>query len=400
MPKDVKKSILFISPSHDKEIPRSIRAHHLSKIFSTTHDVSIICFKSWLRKSKVKGVKVHRLEYGFLSKHLYNPYEANKSIKGIITPYLVFLFNQFFGFPDPWKTEITNLKNYILKNISVPNIIIFSVKPFSLAQMVKSFKQKEGWKDVKIILDIGDPLAHNAANKTFKKKHVQYEQQILSYADKIVVTNNATAEHYSSVYNISRKKIAVIPQGVDTKLFANSQIHKRDNTKIKLIYAGAFYPELRDPKYFIEAIDMLTTNLNLEVNLYADISPWALKFKNDYIKTHNRITQKELSLKYKESNYLLFFDNGYGMQTSGKVYELLSLKKPILFIYSNEASVLKKELASYEHVFFVKNNTACIKEMITNILNSKPFFKYHYDIEGFSWKTRAQDFLNEINELG
>ena len=140
-----------------------------------------------------------------------------------------------------------------------------------------------------------------------------------------------------------------------------------------MIYAGSFYPKLRDPQEFIKAVNDVDRE-NLTIKLYGN-SNLTFKVKKTKVIVEERINQELLFREYSKSNLVLYFDNAYGIQTSGKIYEVLSLNKPILFIYTNENSPVYLEHKNNQSIFFVKNSYEKLCECFLNletILSSMP----------------------------
>jgi len=400
--KEKKPSLLIMQLRYDHNSPRDIRTTNLLPYLKDKYTITIIAMEYPFKRKKIEGVRVIRIPYSFFSRYIFNKTESGYRPKGILkflSRGLSYVGNKLFGFPDPWIWEIKKIKKVIQKNLDPPDLIICSILPFSSGEIIRQLCAKPKWKKAKVILDIGDPLAHNSTAITISKKAMDYEHKILDFANTIIITNSPTAKHYSKTYKIQEKKLEVIPQGVDTNLFKPKKSVQKINQRIKLIYAGAFYKNLRDPSVFLNTIAKNKYD-HIEVNLFSEISIYGNFSHSQNIIVRERINHAKLVQEYQNADILIMFDNAYGMQTSGKIYELLSFEKPILFIYSNEKSSLYQEVKDYENVIVCHNSEKEIQEFFRNInmekLNTQ---QSSYNREDFSWKNRADHFIEITSSL-
>ena len=206
-----------------------------------------------------------------------------------------------------------------------------------------------------------------------------------------------TQWHYITKFNLDKNKIFVVPQAADVERFEDAQELPNTN-KIILIYAGAFYPKLRDSTEFVKAINRLD-NQNIEIIFVGTGNVGRFVTDKTKISTYPRTRPDKLVPLFQASNVLLYFDNAYGIQTSGKIFELLSIKKPILFIYSNPKSEVIEWVKSYPNILFCENNVEsiidCIKTQLPTMVNRT----YEYDVKNISWQKRAEDFDTIFEKL-
>jgi glycosyltransferase involved in cell wall biosynthesis len=396
-----KETLLIIQLGYDRNSPRDIRTSNLLPYLKDKFSTTIIAMEYPFKRENIEGVTVYRLPFSFLSRYIFNKTESGYRPKGLVrllSRSLSFIGNKFWGFPDPWVWEKKRLKKFILENLEPHSIIVCSMIPFSCGDMIRNVCKQSSWKNSKVIFDIGDPLAHNSLTNSVSSRAVRYEKDLLNFADAILVTNTQTALHYHKEFHLPTKKIAVVPQGVDISLFTpKSDIHKSDD-KIKLIYAGALYKDLRDPTIFLNTIANSDFK-NIEIILYSEISRFGDFSDIKNISVRSRITHVELIKKYQNSDILIMFDNAYGMQTSGKIYELLALEKPILFIYSNAESALYLEVKEYGNVITCLNNKKTITSFFNNLNNGNlDLGNLGYDRDDFSWQKRSETYIQTLED--
>jgi len=403
--------ILVVSRSVFSNNPQSIRFRSFIEVWKKNHDISLLTFEDNTPKkinTSVKGIKITTIKKNKISRLITTSLIQIKSkseVKGNIKLFKKLAskirFRKFF-FPDVYVFTLKRLKKKldIMVSNNNYNIIIVSAFPFSFQSLGFFLKKKVNKKTI-IIYDTGDPFYGNSSrisqgllHKFFSK---YYEIFFLPHFDYIIVASQIMKEHYIYKTNISieRENIFVIPQGIYASGFekpvAYEKVIKRENIS-RLIYAGNFYKELREPFQFYNAVNLIK---NIEVNIYGNISNY-FKIKNDNITFHGIIDYSQVIKQYMLNDIVVFFDNNIGIQIPGKVYEILSLNKPILFIYSNPKSPTIKIVEDYDFVFLVKNETESIKLKILDIMNFKGSFNYNFQIGNYSWLTLANEYLDSI----
>jgi len=377
----VKNKILFIVPEYDIKTPRTIRIENIVGSFKRG-DYLIAKFNF----NNSKDDQFVNIKYNWLAR-IYYRYR----IRGIFRR----IDGSFLDDLSPFIGIITKSLFNIIEQENISTIVIVSA-PFSLFKLSGALRKK--FPDVSIIYDIGDPFYYNSSKRMMNSEEykIQFEKEMLTSTDGIIVTNYQTKAMYNKFYHLPNDKIKVIPQGVNLELLRTVNRKKcEDNSKqIKIIYSGIFYPGLRDPDNFFKAIEKVK-------NYRADIYGSNLNIEYQFVHFHNRIKQDKLFKIMACSDVILFIDNHKGIQTPGKIYEVLSFKKNILFIYSNkESATLKfvRELNS-DNIIIVEND----EEKIINILRSNILFSnnnINYEVKEFSWENRSKLYLDFIKNIG
>ena len=403
-----KKSILFLQPSYDIDLPRNIRTDNIVSFLDKQFDITIQCFNVGKHRSPKGEVKFIRSEFSLLGKYVFNKSASGATLKGIgrfVSRVGNLIFNRFL-FPDSYVIEHSRVIKKISQEQPDIDVIIASIEPFSNITLAYKLRKKLYPKS-KIILDIGDPLTNNPAHNSTLLKRVstyipflgylksRFERKYLPQADMIVVTNELIRKYYVDRYAVNSDKITVIPQGVDINTFNELKVPEAD--KIRMIYAGAFYPGYRDPGIFFKALDEMDDSTVL-VRLIGVGSHYDKDIKSSGVEILDRMAQDRLAAEYAKANCLLFFDNPPGLQTSGKIYELMALKKAVLFIYHSAKSPVYQWVKAYPNIVFCENEVGSIKEGVTKI-KSLIHQRFNYNVAHFSWQKRSADFEKLINEL-
>lgn len=310
-----------------------------------------------------------------------------------------FLVNKFLGFVEKILTTSVKMDKWeiyhqqIVKSVLKENFeqIIISIAPFSNLKLCSEIR-KGGYQG-KIVLDIGDPLAGNLALDTNNQADLhKYEAEGLRYADSLLVTNQNTRNYYQTRYHFNGE-VVVIPNGYWP--YSSSFPFKINLTfeKISAIYAGALYEKLRPIRPLLNAIKSYP--VDMELVLISNHRP-ELNAKN--IKYYPRMNQVELQHYYEQANLLVYIDNAIGIQTSSKLFELLSLGKPILFLYSFQSENYL-EAQKYSWVHFIRNEESAITNFLTRDLLGK-HFEYQPDysnVKIYSWGETKNAYFKALN---
>ncbi len=396
------KRILYLQPTFDIDLPRNIRTANIVEYLKKNYEVEILCFDCKKENRVIENVEVHRLAFSFLSNYIFNKTFSGYQPKGLLrflSRGVSFLIGRFL-FPDEWIIEKKQTLNYLTLQNKQYDVVIASMIPFSMGEIALELRKNNVTS--KVIFDIGDPLSENAANiKDPKKvKKANYEKKLLAQADAIVVTNELTKKYYLSLdQTLPEHKISIVTQGVNEALFSIPKSSIFDLSKLKIIYAGIFYPGLREPQAFFEAIRQIQ-NPNIETAIYGETNKFGVEEEVQKIIFLPRIPQTELVEKYKKSNLILYIDNAYGIQTSGKIFELLMLKTPILMLYNNEKSPILEIVKGLKHVFIIKNNAEAIKQCLEILLKEDAFMVDDtFDTNNFTWANKANSFTKILTNI-
>lgn len=378
----MQENILFIAPEYDIKGPRGLRMENLLREHNSKNN--------YLLKFRINSIDDYQTTFHFRFSWFYR-FLYNYNLFGLVRR---LLRNRYIDRETIFLKTIVRDVDDFLKKHEINKIIVLC-SPFSLYALAPIFREKK--PALKIVYDIGDPYYLNSVSKKKSQKinKKKIETDMLENSNAVIVTNDSTKLMYNRLYNFPIKNIEVVPQGVNLKylepLENNSEFDHSE--KVKIIYSGIFYKDLRDPSNFFNAIKDID---GYSVEIYGS----KLKHNIKNVTFHDRIGQIELFQKMQSSNVLLFIDNRKGIQTPGKIFELLSFQKNILFIYENDRSVtLKfvKELNS-SNIIIVKNDMSSIKR----ILNSKVLTvknRTNYSIKQFSWGERARKYFKFVHSI-
>ncbi|VEF25373.1 Uncharacterised protein [Shewanella baltica] len=406
----MKKRLLFIAPLVLDKSPRGIRIRNIATMLLDDFyvDVLYLEFKSSKDMTCEKlssEIKLYSVAASAVSNFLNKKYSNDnlfERCKGILGRIFSKALN-FLAFPDHYCFDNGKLvaKAFELSEKYNYDHIIGVAYPFTV---YKVLLQLSNSCTSNLILDVGDPLSFNAAlpnsSKNLQEKRKNLESKLLSKLNALIVTNEATKNEFYRIFRCDiNYNIAVIPQGTTISNCSNYHKRKYNLGKVNFLYAGVFYPGLRDPYDFFIASQRLLDKIS--VDIYGAGDSYG-KYIGSNIKVHKSITSVLLVEKYHQSDALIYFANKSGCQSSGKLYELLSCKKPILYIVGEKETFMEQEMAAYDFVFFCNNNKDSIFEAIELIvekIHSNFEFSYNFDLDSISWENRAELYKHCLNEL-
>ena len=412
---DIKPHIVIICPTYDYPSPRNVRVKGVLPHLKSQYRLSVIalCAKSKsIEVERSDDETIVRVPYSWISRYVVNKRFSAKKLTGVtlsLSRISSYLLKRFYLFPDPWVIE----RKRLLAAFSVlnrPDVLVASIMPFSMAEVAFAFNNSSpADKNVPVVLDIGDPLAANVATvvRGGQKKAREYESKILRSADHVLVTNRGTAEHYIEDFGVHPDSITVVPQGAKlpvaddkTKVLPGSF----QASQIKLRYAGLFIKDIRDPRLLFSKMKDWQSAVKLTVCGGIDS---CFVSGNEHVNFIGWLSEDEIDEFFADADCLLYFDNKRGLQTSGKIYELLATKKPILFLYDNPDSLVMSDCAKYGHIRFVRNEPQAIDNCFATFRDwfAEALFWINdaggssYDVSDFSWSNRAEKMAAVFDKL-
>jgi hypothetical protein len=190
-------------------------------------------------------------------------------------------------------------------------------------------------------------------------------------------------------------KLEVVEQGYEHKIKIERKSRKRKSSSL-LIYVGRFYKGFREPFALYNAVSRLKDH-QIRLELYGNIDKQFLPTDAENITYKGVVDHAKLIDIYQKSDILVFIDNFYGVQVPGKVLEILSIERPILFIYENDNSPTFEYLNSCGFVEYVKNDPDQIRAAILKINEKYNDYKYEADIGKYSWDQLSKKYTLLLN---
>jgi len=239
------------------------------------------------------------------------------------------------------------IKRHFIKKASILileekiNIIIVSGAPFTLLYYSTLLKKKFS---IKLISDIRDPWTWGSGygmtllTKPRKKKEEFFQNKVIEVSDLITVPVKPMHDFLVSNYVDHKFKIKILPHAYDKNDFEKINFKKRKRNEIfKIVYGGTIYSNLDKP--FTMLFQTIKDNLDnsFKIEFFTNEIKYLKKFEIEQVKSKLKI-RKKLPIKdfmlrlYSADAFLLLFPDDVKDFISTKFYEIIYLRKPIIYV--------------------------------------------------------------------
>lgn len=264
------------------------------------------------------------------------------------------------------------------------NAIISVVNPTESAEAVYLYKKTQ--KNFKFVIYEIDP-ASNKFKKTYNPiklfwniKAFKWEKKIYALSDNVIHMkthkNHFSKSSYSEFHNKFHYLDIPNLNHNNQNLKPNSKLEV--NREVSFIYAGNFYPKLRNPKVMIKTLSIVHSKFPITVEIYTgdnmlkNVIKMNSKMANNFIATH-MIPQGELDEKIINADFVLSVGNKSSDFLPSKIFYYMGHLKPIIHFYSTEDDLAKKYLQKYPLALLVsqqdsyKENSLKISHFVSNL---------------------------------
>lgn len=287
------------------------------------------------------------------------------------------------------EKKAINLAKKILKN---KYDIIFSASyPFSTHKIAYKLKRKY---NIKWIAYQFDPHTFNTTlNPNLLNKRLEEEIKVLSLADRIFLPKENYNENIKTKLSVLKDKYYPIDFALIQEKNYKKDLKRLKTNKIIFVYTGTFYEKIRIPDYMLDFFKKV--DLDYELHLYY----MAEKLVEDKLLEYKSFFKDKLILHKNESkdicdealinaNILINVGNEIANQTPSKVFEYISLGKPIVNFYSIENDTSRSVLEKYPLILNINKNFA--KDDVTKF---KLFCKKNRDTQ-LSFEVATKNYKN------
>jgi glycosyltransferase involved in cell wall biosynthesis len=242
-----------------------------------------------------------------------------------------------------WKKHAVNAALSYLADHPV-DAIFATAPPYTDFLIGEELKHKTG---LPLILDYRDawlenPL-HNYLTPIHRALHKRLEQRVLRIADGILSINRPIKERILKGNGfLSHSDVTILSQGFDQQDFEHVQISRSPDGKLRFLYAGTFYYN-RTPEHFLRALKHVfemypETEGRIEAHFAGTIRNEdrhlveALGL-SEHVRMHGYLSHRDTVQQLVDADVLwMTIGRGKGedMMSTGKLYEYLGARKPIL----------------------------------------------------------------------
>ncbi len=217
-----------------------------------------------------------------------------------------------------------------------------------------SRKFKKENPDVRWVAYFGDPFVNPQFKKNIfisMKTLERIQSDIIENADYALMTEEIY-EKWNPKHAHCGKKTAALPYILKEDIFKNSSCSEInfDSSNIHVVYAGAFYKDIRNPEYALKVFDAATRRSDIMLHLFSQgncgdtVEKYSQKSGGKII-NHGIVSKEELLSIYKKADALLNIGNSTDAYNPSKVFEYISTCKPIISFYQN--GLVSNELSRY-----------------------------------------------------
>lgn len=198
-------------------------------------------------------------------------------------------------------------------------------------------KLKKKYKNLKWIAYYFDPYSFSMIDKKNEEAKKKFEYEVLSGADRIVLTNQLKSEFESSFLKkfLSKSVVCEFPNVLNRVANEKNTVIKFDENKINCVFTGWIYSGIRDPEYFLEFLDKADENIKFYiVGGIHQMDGWEPYSKHKGIKDKLEIVgtvSMEESFKIlSEADIVVNLGNSVKNQLPSKIFDYMSVSKPII----------------------------------------------------------------------
>lgn len=373
------------------------------------HEVHCISqlVKNTEAEGQVNGVYLHRVPGPFIDERLRRSKDGkvSKTIK-IINIFKTLIFLPVWPLVSPVFTyRMAERAKRLLKEQKI-NQIVACYTPLS-ALVTAYFLKKEN-ENIRYTAYFLDSLSGGVAPRGMSRKFVLrkgtlWEKRLLANADDVVIMKSHE-KHFRSVHHDTdmRRKLHVLDIPLYKPISAEDRVQHTGNGGIRIAYVGSLQRNLKNPSYFLRVFDMLP-RMGIELHFYGssdcdDIFD-AFHFENNAVIRHGQVSHEEALQAIADADILLNIGSKVECQIPCKIFEYLSMKKPIISTFSSENEPSLPYLKKYSSSFLVDER----KELSENLSHLHDFllcFRSDLitdtDIDKMFYLNTPEAFINEV----
>lgn len=279
------------------------------------------------------------------------------------------------------------------------NTVVLSGNPFYYSIILPKIKQR--FPTLKCVMDYRDYWEDELEGLTDlqRKTEMDLQLKVLASCEMVTSPNKEMQDFYAEKFG---KRSFLLPHCVDEEDFLEFEPSldrvKRDT--VKLIYGGAFYSGIEQNLEMItKFLDALNQRILTHADFYVSVRGFENETKSEHITRHNFIPANDYFKKVKKADcVLLILPANRVNAMSSKFFELVALKKPILY-FGNEGMVSEFILKHKLGFHITLNN---LEEQIAKVIDnlSNPHIPdLSYDINKHTFEYHTKRLIKELERL-
>jgi len=380
----------------------------LDQLISEGNTVSVICGDSnksaTKRTEKIDEVLVHRVYHITYIEKLM---KANRNIKKVFCKSVHFiktlcLFPIFPNFEISFSKKMEKEFEKIFSKKSI-DCVVGVFQPYATMSALKKIKNKH--KEIYSIafnLDVlkGSTIPIFFPRSVYYKLCDRTETKDFQYFDKILISDLGKRYYNDALYGKFPISFFQIPS---FRLVNCTNINKKNNGTVKLIYAGYLDKSYRNPDKLIEAIVSLSKDFSIELHFFgsSNMEENMTQFEKKYcgvIFNHGRVTNDVIRKEYLSADILISFGNDIKGVVPSKIFELIGYNKRIIHFSPGENDDAVEFIKDIPNVCIVNENN--IEDEIRNFLTKDIEFLSNEELEKRFYKASPKYLVQQMIERG
>lgn len=358
---------------------------NVADVLSQKHKVTIICEKSYCNQKdedQYNNQKILRI----ITQDKINRERLNEDIgktHGLTRKFHILKLNTFkllqvskLVFSKiSIKKDLVNL--YISKLVNIDekiDVIIPASMPFESVVAALRYK-KLSKSEVILIPYLFDQFVENLSlhklniNMWIKRKKHKYLEKEMLINSKFVLMMKQLGEYFNKNYANFSDIFVRVEHPLILKV---DQVIADSNESLNFAYAGSFYKGIRDPEFMLRLFDVSLKKIDGVLNLYTFGN--CNKIIRDYtdnnslIKDNGSLPSNLVFDVIKKSDYLVAVGNLVSNQAPSKIFEYLSIGKPIIYLYTIDVDTNIQVLKKYPYALCLKQEEE-FENNISKLLN-------------------------------
>lgn len=347
----------------------------VKKLVGNGYDVTCIVNDAIgsLQQEELNGAHIYRikprLSYRLLEISEIAPNSLKSKAIKLFANFLNKVKNILFAPFWPLKSPLYTYRFYKmakkLHKLHQYNAVVSVYTPIDSLLAGHYFKKK--YPDIKFVPYFLDSLSGGHGPKIFSKKRIinvgkYWEKKTLSNADKVIVMKssekhhrqyNAKSDYYKKLVYLDIPLMSEVNKvNADTKYF--------DNTKINIVYMGLIPYPVRNPEFTLRIFGLLKTeNVVLTFvgdNNCPDVFKKAQQVMGERLRLLGPVSHKTAREIGHQADFLINIGNNNPSMVSSKIFEYMSLGKPIISTYPIEDEPCIPYLKTYPASLLLNEN--------------------------------------------